>query len=210
MKSLLFLLLASASFAGAAESEVRYHVTVTNLTTTQTLSPPLLAIHSPEVSVFTPGQSASRGVAVVAEDGERGPLKAELMATGKIDSLYEALNPVMPGKSVRYLLTAKSKYSVLSFVTMLVTTNDGFSGVSGLPLPLDSFRTKLPAYDAGSEENTESCAHIPGPPCGAHNVRVPQAEGRIMVHPGIRGGADLSPVQFGWSHPAVKVTVRKL
>lgn len=209
MKSLVLIISLLSSVAWAEAT--KYKVTVTNLTTNQRLSAPLLVIHKPTFSLFTPGQPASEGIAYVAEDGDRAKLKMEVEAQQGVESLFEAKNGIAPGASVTYTLTAKSNYSVLSFATMLVTTNDGFTGVSGLPLPLDQYTGYAPAFDAGSEANTESCMHIPGPPCSAHGVRVPAAaEGRIEVHPGILGNGELKPMQFNWSNPVIKVQIQKL
>lgn len=210
-KTVLFLLLAGATSAWGATKSTSYYVTITNMTPNQTLSPPLLAIHSPGLVVWTPGQPASEGVARIAEDGDTKPLAMALKESGKVDSLYAAKNPIMPGKAVRYMLTANTDFSVLSIVTMLVTTNDGFTGINGMPLPWGSSKSLVPAWDAGSEANTESCEHIPGPPCGSHNVRVTEgAEGAIYLHPGILGKGALSAERFSWSNPVAKITVERL
>ena len=57
--------------------------------------------------------------------------------------------------------------TLVSFASMLVTTNDAFIGASGLDVST-SRAINLNAYDSGSEANSESCAYIPGPPCGNH------------------------------------------
>ena len=63
-------------------------------------------------------------------------------------------------------------------------------------------------YDAGTEANTESCAHIPGPPCGSKFVRVTAgAEGVVAPHAGILGTGDLDPAVHGWTDPVVTVSV---
>jgi hypothetical protein len=60
---------------------------------------------------------------------------------------------------------------------MLVTTNDGFYGANAVQVPRHGSRVVYSvAWDAGTEENNESCAFVPGPPCGnplmrAMNVR---------------------------------------
>ena len=96
----------------------------------------------------------------------------------------------------------------LSALGMLVTTNDTFFG-------LDSVRVRggwatfyAPAYDAGSENNTQRCAHIPGPPCGNPFVRVTGgAEGFVHISPGIVRKGQLTPRLHGWDNPVVKVVV---
>ncbi len=63
-------------------------------------------------------------------------------------------------------------------------------------------------YDAGTEANTESCAHIPGPPCGNAGVRVTDgAEGVVSHHEGILGIGDLDQAIHGWTDPVVTVHI---
>ena len=110
---------------------------------------------------------------------------------------------------------------VVSAVGVLATTNDAFFGALSLPVPPAQIRgiglTSLaatylaPAWDAGSEANTESCDEIPGPPCGNGGVRHTEgAEGFVSIHSGIHGGGDLSPAQHDWNNPVVLVRVRAL
>ena len=85
------------------------------------------------------------------------------------------------------------------------------TGVSALPLPLGSYTAYLEAYDAGSEGNSESCQHVPGPPCSAHGVRFTDgAEGMIQVHSGILGKGDLNKAMLGWTGAVAKIRIEKL
>ncbi len=63
----------------------------------------------------------------------------------------------------------------------------------------------LRAYDGGTENNNQSCAFIPGPPCGNFFVREPTAQA-IAPHPGITGG-DIAA--FAWTNPVAKVTITR-
>lgn len=61
-------------------------------------------------------------------------------------------------------------------------------------------------FDAGSEANTESCEHIPGPPCGSAGARVADgAEGHVALHGGILGVGDLDPAEWDWRNPVLEV-----
>jgi hypothetical protein len=100
---------------------------------------------------------------------------------------------------------------------MLVTTNDAFYGLNSvtpsLLLPFSGTGTRgnyfSPAYDAGTEFNSEDCQYIPGPPCGNGGVHDPSAaEGFVHIHPGIYGGADLDPKALDWRNPVAKITIR--
>ena len=80
---------------------------------------------------------------------------------------------IPPGHSASVMVESGPGYRSISVVGMLATTNDSFFAVSGVQVPAPAFlffsapRSKTlnaPAYDAGSEANSESCEFIPGPP----------------------------------------------
>jgi hypothetical protein len=63
-------------------------------------------------------------------------------------------------------------------------------------------------YDAGSEADTEACAHIPGPPCGNPGARHGDAaEGHVALDGGILGVGDLDPAEWDWRNPVLEVQV---
>jgi len=96
---------------------------------------------------------------------------------------------------------APAQSSELSVAAMLSLTNDGFVAARSIALPDDvgaSTTVALHAYDAGSEANTESCAHVP---CEIHDQRRTEgAEGVVTDHAGIRGDADIA-ISRGWNGP---------
>jgi hypothetical protein len=117
---------------------------------------------------------------------------------------------ILPGESMSYNFTTKSKYNRFSLVSMLVNTNDAFTGFTDKYLPRRGKRTfKLRAYDAGTEMNTESESHIPGPCCGSPLVRVPTHE-RIRYHRGIKGIGDLDPALYDWNRWVAVVTIERI
>jgi hypothetical protein len=68
----------------------------------------------------------------------------------------------------------------------------------------------LQAYDAGTEENNQSCAFIPAPPCNSHQARsVEGAEGFVSFHPGIFSGGDLMPMRDAFNSNVARVTVKR-
>jgi hypothetical protein len=119
--------------------------------------------------------------------------------------------------------------AVLTLITMLVTTNDaivvwsayahdGMMAMDATAPMSDGMMAKqgvkhdgvVRVYDAGTEANTELCAHIPGPPCGNKGVRaVDGAEGAVGPHGGILGVGDLDPRVVGWLHPVLEVSVER-
>lgn len=117
----------------------------------------------------------------------------------------------MPGASVTIQITARSPNNRISAVGMLITTNDAFFAINSARRPVGNRLSVLNAlaYDAGSEANTESCDHIPGPPCGNGGVRVEDgAEGYVYISPGIQGIGDVTP-ENDWRNPVARVYIQR-
>lgn len=212
----------SAQGIGTSRGNMSYEVTITNATRGQIMSPPIVVVHDPSIKLFEVGQPASDELAAVAEDADSAGLLALLAGlTGNgVDDYAIADDLVMPGQSVTLEVDAHRSCRALSLVSMLVTTNDAFVGIESTPLngcggrttPARNQRLDLEAnaYDAGSEANTESCEHIPGPPCGNPFVRVTDgAEGFVHVHAGVHGIGDLIPAMSDWNNPAAEVTITR-
>lgn len=68
-----------------------------------------------------------------------------------------------PGDVLTTTVTAQGSFQYLSLAAMIFPTNDGFVGLTGVPLPTDNQPVTYfsPAYDSGSEENDELCGNIP-------------------------------------------------
>lgn len=191
--------------AQAAMVEVKIH----NLTSAQVFSPPAVVIHKPTFELFQVGQPAQAAVYMIAEDGTTDAAKA-LAARADVDEVVVGA-PIMPGKvgTIRVNVPTGSK---VSFVSMLASTNDGFLGVNGVSVPMrgHAHEKMVPAYDSGTEQNNESCAYVPGPPCSAHGVRMTVgAEGFVSIHSGIHGVADI-PVARDWRNPVASVVIRQV
>ncbi len=207
----LGLLFALLTVPAMAQNLQTYRITITNLTYSQIIGPPVVATHAIQ-NLFTVGKPASSEVAALAEDADASGLLAALEADDKILDYAIAGGPLLPGASVTFELQAGGRYGRLSALGMLVTTNDAFFGLNNFPINGEP-RVKIinvPAYDAGSEANTESCEHIPGPPCGNPFVRVTTgAEGFVHVHRGVQGGDDLNPIALDWRNPTARITVER-
>ena len=202
----------AAGNAGGAEFEV----TVTNLTRGQIISPTVVATHTDKLDpIFTLGSPASPELEAVAEDAVNAPLVAALSGDKNVKDVQIILGtggPIMPGESASVVVGTGGKFRNVTLVGMLVTTNDAFFALNGVRGPKRGSDTyHLPAYDAGSEANNESCDFIPGPPCGNPNVRdTGKAEGYVHIHAGIHGIGDLEPDEHDWRNPVAKVTIRRL
>jgi hypothetical protein len=194
-----------------------YAVTITNLTYDQIISPPVAVLHDERFDLFEPGLPASDELAALAEDGMTGPLAGLLEVSPGVSDYAVATGGIPPRASVTLEVAARGRKTMISLAGMLVSTNDAFVGLDGFSLSFGLVERSgqlvvdVPAYDAGSEANTESCDHIPGPPCGSPGVRVPDgAEGFVHVHRGIRGQGDLADSAKDWRNPVARIDIRRI
>ena len=231
---LLALFLPNTGVSYADSPPATYQVTITNLTSGQPLTPPVVATHRKPFHIFEVGSAASFGVKEIAENGNNAPL---LAALGVEEHVFEALQagagPLVPASapggatfpdSVTFTITSTHEAKYLSFVAMLVCTNDGFTGVDSVRLPKkvgDNVTAYTAGYDAGTEINTEDFTDIV-PPCqgligvssgeagtGMSNPALAEG-GVIMHHPGIQGGSDLLPGVHGWTDPVAMIVIERI
>jgi hypothetical protein len=188
-----------------------WNVTVTNLTRpgSQPLSPPLFVIHSSRADVWSVGEIATHPVAAIAEDANNAPAESALAdLPGVRDVFTGAGGPIPPGASRTYSIETRGHFNRLSILTMLVNTNDAFTGLDSLRVRGRGGTLMTSAYDAGSERNNEDADFIPGPCCNHPFVRDPEGE-LIRMHEGIKGTGDLSPAVYGWSGPVARIELER-
>lgn len=226
IRTFLVLVLLLAVGAASAQMGSTYAVTITNLTP-QPISPPVVVAHALGYQPVVPGRAADPALWRLAEDGDA----SELATVARVDpGVYEvvtAAGPLLPGESVTLDIGVTDDFHYLTVLGMLVATNDAFvfwgsevgaataMGGMGESMGGDMMGMAPTIYDgvarvfdAGSEADTESCAHIPGPPCGSAGVRVTEgAEGVVQLDGGILGVGDLDPASFDWTNPAISVAV---
>ena len=213
---------------GGASSSRSYEITIYNFTSGQPFTPPLVATHQGAIDLFEVGMAASFGIKEIAENGNLAPLQTELEAAKHVSDVVVAVAgtppPVMPGQSVTVTLDAEPGARFLSFVAMLICTNDGFTGADGLRLPSgigESYSADLAAYDAGTEINTEDFTNlvppcpaltgIAGAPPGSGMSEPALAENGVVAHhPGIAGTADLQVGLHGWTEPVGRVSITRV
>lgn len=201
-----------------AEAEgIEYMVEIVNITKGQIFSPPILVSHSRDAALFQLGQPASDALALMAEDGDASELASALRSLDAVNDVKVSGAPLMPGETRIMTLKVTPGKNLVSVAGMLVQTNDAFFAATAETrdffllkrsierIPVTEMAT---AYDAGSEANTELCAHIPGPPCGNAFSSPDQAgEGYVYVSNGIHGGGDLDSSTYDWRGPVAKITV---
>ena len=193
-----------------------WRVTIQNLTPpgpgapgSQPLSPPLFVVHSSRADVWSVGQIASHGVAAIAEDADNSVLESALPQVHGVKSVATGGGgPIPSGVTRTYTVETKGRFNRLSVLTMLVNTNDAFTGIDSLRLRGEGISLATMAYDAGSERNNELKSHIPGPCCGNAFVRAPEGN-LIRMHEGISGRGELDPAKYDWEGPAARITIER-
>lgn len=201
----------------AEESGKRYEVTVTNLTRGQIMSPLVAATHNRDYQLFQRGAPASAGLAAVAQDADNTILVNELQSSTTVFDVVEASAGIPPGGSETIVIHSRGNKRWLSLVSMMVSTNDGFIALNGVRLPRrkEAVTHIVPAYDAGSEDNNESCEYIPGPPCGnAFKESGLGGEGYVHIHAGIHSQGDpaveLDAATHDWRNPVASIRIRRI
>lgn len=201
-----------------------FQVTVTNLTNAQPLSPAALIVHQTGFDVFELGAPASVPLEVLAEGGNN----AELLALANNDvSVYTTAGgagPIPPGQNdvigfeIEEQEIADAYFSVS---TMLVNTNDAFTGVStidmeGLAVGDALTRTGV-AYDAGTEADDEMAIYIPGPAGGGEgfNTERDDENDAVSMHPGVvtsHDGLVTSALngQHKFDNPVIQVRIERI
>ena len=204
-------ILAVPAAGSSSRANASWQVTVTNLTPpgSQPLSAPLVVVHSNRADVWSVGQIASHGVAAIAEDADNTVLESALPQLPGILSVGTVPGgPIMPGASRTFTVHTQGKHDRLSLLTMLVNTNDAFTGLDSQHLRGQGTVLSKGAYDAGSEQNNELASHIPGPCCNNPFVRDPEGA-LIRMHGGITGVGDLPPATYGWNDPVVRISIAR-
>jgi len=198
---------------------VAYEVTVINATTHHVFTPPVLVSHHSSISPFEPGQPASPGLTRLAEEGDGEDYLDELFPLDQVFEVQRGQDPILPGMRATFIVRASGPSAEISVLGMLASTNDTFfAGTVGAPPVVivngargAATRGVLHAYDAGTEFNSELCAHIPGPPCGnAGSAPEQDPEGFITLSKGIQGVGDLDPINYNWNGPVALIRIRTL
>jgi hypothetical protein len=189
----------------------RWQVTVENLTPagSQPLSPPLVVVHSQRADVWSVGTIANHGVAAIAEDADNAPLEEVLPDVPGVATVFTvAGGPIPSGGSRSFEVETRGRSARLSLLTMLVNTNDAFTGLDSVRVHGKGAVIETMAYDAGSERNNELAGFIPGPCCNNPFVRDPEGA-LIRPHDGITGVGDLDPAVYDWPEPAARITITR-
>lgn len=176
----------SSTPAPTPTTTMEYMVTVSNLTHGQPLSPVAVVLHQTG-NIYQVGEAASNVLEQLAESGDNtGVLGANV-------SLGSGTNGgiLMPGMMAEIMVsTTSTSAGKLSLATMLVNTNDAFSGLNGVDISHlsvgDSMMVNAFIYDAGTEANSEMAGTIPGPADGGQGYDAARDDvNYVAMHPGV-------------------------
>ncbi|MGI9245024.1 MAG: spondin domain-containing protein [Verrucomicrobiales bacterium] len=134
--------------------------------------------HNDQVSLWRPGELASRGIESMAETGSKSALSAEINSaingSGDGGGLLSGGGLGGNGSQTALDFSATVSHPLVSLVSMIAPSPDWFVGVHDLPLIgsdgewVDSLTIQLLAYDSGSDDgtaftsaNAESDPHVP-------------------------------------------------
>ena len=196
-----------------------FEISVTNLSANQPLSPLAALLHDANYQAWSLGGAASLGLELLAEGGDNsdfiGADSAMLMASASGSA------PVGPGGSDTITVSAHvAAVMQITLASMLVNSNDGFTGTSGLDVSAlavgDSMQHYLPIYDAGTEANDEMAGTIPGPADGGEGFNALRDDvDYVARHPGVvtQGDGYTSSVlveSHRFDAPIAKLVVKRL
>jgi len=190
-----------------------YEITITNLSSNQIISPPILATHDDSARMFMPGAAASAELAAIAEDGDNSAMANLLASNSGVFDIVTAVGGIAPGTSITLTIEADGMHRWFSMAGMFVTTNDAFVGVDSMTVDEMSTAGKffIPVWDAGSEANSENGMYIPGPPFGNGGVHDPApSEGFVHLHSGIHGIMDVLPETYDWGSYGALIEFKRL
>jgi hypothetical protein len=193
--------------------DVSYAVTITNLTNAQPLSPVAIVLHS-SGHLWQVGEVPSVELERMAEGGDNSGLLALGIASAS------SAGPIAPGGHETINVTIQDiTNATLSVATMLVNTNDGFTGLNAWSLANlavgDSWTTTANAYDAGTEINSEASGTMPGPADGGEGFNAMRADtGYVAMHPGVVSSDDglstsVLTSMHKFDNPTIRITVMR-
>ncbi|GHA64680.1 spondin domain-containing protein [Photobacterium aphoticum] len=177
--------------APTPNTEGRFVVEVTNLTANQPLSPVALIAHHDDYQLFEIGQPASLALEALAESGDNSDVLAEKDSNTAIIASYGGTGVIPPANGEQFTLSLPiDSPAYLTVASMLVNTNDAFvsersPNLSDLLIG-EMITVSVPVWDAGTEDNTETAATIPGPAGGGEGFNsARESNDRVSFHPGV-------------------------
>ena len=190
-----------------------YEVTLINITQGQIFSPPALTTHAAGMKLWQAGETASLALETLAEGGDT----SQLIALSGIQQSQVSSTAVMPGEMQTWTLELEQGAGLsVSLATMLINTNDGFTGFTDMDLSAlalgDSYQKMLMVYDAGTEMNDEMA--MPGSGGEAFNASRSGDVNRVYAHAGVLTAHELTGsvllAEHKFDNPAGKFIIKRM
>ncbi len=204
------------------EKHATYEVKVINITSGQPLTPIFVAVHQPSYHLWELGNPVSTSLEALAEGGDTSQILSD--AQTDMDVAVASASSIGPfGPGAMQSLTVDTKHDnnlQISVASMLANSNDGFTGVTNLPIGDltvgESRMTMAHAYDAGTEANTETAATIPGPAGNGEGFNAARDDvDFVSIHAGVvtsNDGLITSALTEAhrWLGPTAKIVVTRM
>jgi len=200
-----------------------YEISVSNVTPNQPFSPVAVILHTSGYQAWVDGEAASTALELLAEEGDN----SSLLSNASDHSAYLASDSgagiIGPGNNESVQLEVDAQNGVsLSVVTMLVNTNDAYTGINASSLADltsgESVSYRTPVWDAGTENNTEAAGTIPGPAdAGGEGFNAARSDSsdRVRFHSGVISNQDglsgsVLTADHRFDNPAAIITITRL
>jgi len=200
-----------------------FDVMVSNLTNAQPLSPIAVIAHQPGFAVFTIGDPATLGLEELAEEGDNTALLAEADADAMVTVSASGAAPIGPAGSETVTLTlleSELPGLQISVTSMLVNTNDAFTGMNTTVENMsvgDVMSFNGVAYDSGTEADTEAAGDIPGPAGGGTGFDAARDDqvNLVTMHSGIISQDDgltssVLTEQHRFDNPVARIVITRI
>lgn len=196
-------------------AEYSYTVTVSNLTHAQPLSPIAVVLHG-DSKMWMIGEPSSQALEKLAESGDN----SEFISDDNAIAANSSEGVLLPGLSTTIdVSTTDRNATFFTAATMLVNTNDAFTGLTGVDISTmainDTQSWNLNVYDSGTEANSEAMGTIPGPADGGTGFDEMRDDvDFVAMHSGVVSQDDgLSNSVLTQAHrfdnPAIKLTITR-
>lgn len=196
--------------------EYEFMVTTSNLTHAQPMSPIGVALHT-SGQFWQIGEMASNELETLAESGDN----SGLLGLDVVNASSSTEGVLMPGTSAEVTVTTDSLTDQkLSIISMMVNTNDGFTGLNSLDVSSmavgDVMSYTTFAYDAGTEANSEAEGTIPGPADNGEGFNAARNDiDKVAMHPGVVGQDDglmtsVLTSQHKFDNPLLALTITRI
>lgn len=192
-----------------------YKVTLKNITYSQPMSPMVVVHHNKTASLFKVGEKATLAMEKLAEDGNNTPIYMSSSFPKKARGTMK----IEPSKSDTVTLTS-TVYDCISVATMLIKTNDAFTGINCLDVSAmivgNKIKKTLISYDSGTEKHSETNATLPGGGAGSgFKSERDDILDKITIHSGVITKVDgLSTSQLTeahrWDNPTATLVVERV